>query len=361
MKKNFIYLLLLLLVSGCLKNDELNKAFESFTPKEINDGLNISNPSAENIDSNALINIYRSVYEDDNLWSLRSLLVFRNGKLVSESYMKDDNDITTRHLIWSCTKQVMAILLGIAIDEGRFSSLDDPISDYFTFELSGHEDKSSITLRNLITMQSGIDYNNDGAGGETDKLLRQIPDNMVDFILSRPINASQGTLFHYNDGNPHLLSALIQKVSGKPTDIWADEALFSKIGFRNYYWDRYIDGITFGGYGLVTTPRELAKIALCVADTGRWNSDQVIPREWVIDMTSQQVDPEGNYKFGYFWWLDKTRGIHFMWGHGGQFAFIDPSKKLLVVFTSIPNTQGDHQINADEALEVVDRIVAACN
>jgi len=187
--------------------------------------LILSNPTDENIDSDALDAIYDDVYTDDNLWSLRSLLIFRNGKPVSEAYLKSDQDITTKHLIWSCTKQVVGILSGIAVENGIINDIDDPISDYFDDELNNHEDKSDITIKSMITMQSGIDYNNDGEDGETDKMLRQIPDNSVEFILNRPINATQGTEFHYNDGNPHLMSALIQKMTGKPTDEWADEAL----------------------------------------------------------------------------------------------------------------------------------------
>ncbi len=358
--RNLLILLVLILVSGCLKDDPLNQPFHSIEPKVIDDDLLISTPSKENMDSLALINIYDQVYSDDDLWSLRSLLIFRNGHLVSEAYLKDENDITNRHIIWSCTKQVIGILTGIAIEQGYFNSLDDPISDYFTSELDDHQDKANITIRNLITMQSGIDYNNDGAGGETDKLLRQIPENSVDFVLSRPMNAEPGTIFYYNDGNPHLLSALIQKTTKQTTDHWGDEEFFSKIGFNNYNWVRYKDGVTLGGFGIETTPRELAKIALCLADSGRWNGEQIVSTDWINEMTSKQVTVDEDYDFGYYWWINRDRNIYHMWGHGGQFAFIVPSKDLVVIMTSIPNTQGDYQIHADEALPIVDKIITAC-
>ncbi len=76
-------------------------------------------------------------------------------------------------------------------------------------------------------------------------------------------------------------------------------------------------------------------------------------------MTSEQENVDADYSFGYYWWINKPHNIIHMWGHGGQFAFIHPDKNLLVVMTSIPNTQGDHQVDAFEALEYVDRIVAA--
>ena len=284
-------------------------------------------------------------------------LVFRNGKLVSEAYLKDELDITNKHILWSCTKQVMGVLTGIALDKGVINNINDPISNYFDTELTNHPDKSTITINNLLTMQSGVDYNNEE---QTDEILQNIPENSVDFILNQPINFPQGTAFHYNDGNPHLMSALIQKMTEKPTDEWADEVLFSKIELTNYNWVRYKDGITLGGFGIETTPRELSKIALCVADSGKWKGQQVISENWIKEMVSPQIQIEGfEYSFGYFWWVDEARKVFFMWGVGGQFAFIVPAKKLVVVMTSLPNTKGEYEIQADEALLIVDRIIDA--
>ena len=347
---------------SCLKNDELNITFKTLEPKEIGDGLILSDPVAEGMNYSELTNIYEDVYADNNLWSLRSLLVFRNGKLVAESYLKDENDITNRHIIWSVTKQVMGMLTGLAIENGYISSVNDSISNYFDSELVNHTDKNSISISNLLTMQSGINFNNDGLNGDTDKMLRQIPDNSVDYILGLPINASQGTVFHYNDGNPHLMSALLQKQTGKPTDEWADEVLFSKIEFTNYNWVRYKDGTTLGAFGIETTPRELGKLALCVANNGEWKGNQIISSDWIDQMITPHVQSDSpDLSFGYYWWIDESRNVHFMDGHGGQFAFIVPSKDLVVVMTSFPNTQGDYQIKAAEALLILDRIINASN
>ncbi|MFO7889510.1 MAG: serine hydrolase, partial [bacterium] len=195
--------------------------------------------------------------------------------------------------------------------------------------------------------------------GQTSQLLQQIPENSVEFILSRPLRSQPGTKFHYNDGDPHLLSAIIQKATGKATDIWADEVFCSKIGIEHFNWVRYKDGITLGGFGIETTPREMAKVALCVADSGRWNHQQIIPFAWMQQMVSTQTETDQDYSFGYYWWIDTSRDIYFMWGHGGQFAFIVPSEQLIIIMTSFPNTQGDYQIQPEEALPIVDLIIAA--
>jgi len=347
----------LCLLNGCLKNDALNLPFTSYEPKNINDGLVISNPSDENVNPEILMSIYNDVYSQENLWSLRSLLVFRNGNLISEAYLKDEADITQRHIVWSCTKQVMGVITGIAADKGLITNINDPISAYFDSEIQNHQDKADITIRNLLTMKSGIDYSNED---QTDELLRQIPDNSVEFILNRPINSPQGTEFQYNDGNPHLMSALIQKMAGKPVDEFADEWLFSKIEMTNYNWVRYKDGVSLGGFGIETTPRELSKIALCVADRGKWKGQQIISSDWIDEMTSVQTQINNfDYSFGYLWWIDGSRNINFMWGVGGQFVFIVPDKNLVIVMTSFPNTKGEYEIQADEALSIVDRIIVA--
>lgn len=95
---------------------------------------------------------------------------------------------------------------------------------------------------------------------------------------------------------------------------------------------------------------------MCVANKGKWGEEQIVSESWINEMTIPQVETGGDYQFGYYWWLDSSRNIHFMWGHGGQFAFIGPSKNLVVIVTSFPNTQGMYQIHADEILPVVDRI-----
>jgi len=353
-------ILIFTLLTGCLKDDPLNKPFQTFVPKDLDDGLELSTPEDEGMDSEKLSQIYTHIYQDEDLWPLRSMLVFRNGNLVAESYLKYDAYLNQPQMIWSCTKQVMGILTGIALEEGVISSLDDPLNMYLSGVEENYPEKANISIRQLVTMHSGIDYNNDGVGGQTDKVLRQIPDELTSYVLSLPMREEPGSSFWYNDGDPQLVTSLLQETTGKATDEWAHELFFSKIGFSNYSWTRYKDGTTLGGYGIETTPREMGKIALCVADNGQYNNQQVIPSDWVNQMTTPQVDLDGDYDFGYFWWIDTNRNIQFMWGHGGQFAFIVPSESLVVVMTSIPNTQGDYQVDADEALLVVDRIIEAC-
>jgi CubicO group peptidase (beta-lactamase class C family) len=354
MKKFACFLLLVLLFTSCLKEDDLKKPFKSFTPRQMNDGWELSTPAEENIDNDALTAIYRDFHANADTWQVRSLLVFRNGKLVAESYTKDDNDITTPRAIWSCTKQVIGLLTGIAIEKQMIHSVNDPISFYLT-EVSRYPDKKNIRIEDLLTMRSGISYSNDGLSGQTADLLRQLPDRSTEFILGRPQQYSPGVYADYKDCDPHLLSAIIQSQCGKTTAEWAKEVLFDKLEIKNLYWDTYKDGISPGGWGILTTPRELAKFGQCVLDSGQWKGQPIVSKEWIKQMTTVQIPDMYGYQFCYLWWRDTSRGMIFTWGHGGQYVCIIPEKRLMVVMTAEVNTQDDFQFK-NGAFNWVDRI-----
>jgi len=341
---------------SCLMESPLKLPFSGFAPKNISDGWIISNPADENIDPSGLKSIFIDLHEND-IWQIKSLLVFRNGRLVAESYMKDTNEIVKRTAIWSCTKQFTAIAAGIAIDKGLIA-LNDPISNYLPQAVS--YGKGTITIKNLLTMKSGINFNNDGFNGETSKLLREEPSNSLDFILDLGMRAPPGVQFNYNDGDPHIVSAVIQAQTGKTMKIWAQDELFSKIGITNYEWLSYKDGITLGAFGILTTPREMAKIGQLVMNNGQWNGAQIVNSAWINEMIDEKVSSdetnETNITFGYYWWGDSNRNISFMRGHGGQYVFINKTKNLMVVITSEPNTQGRFQLSLNQGLSIYDRI-----
>jgi len=356
MKVTGSIIVLFLFLTSCLKEEELKKPFVSYAPQQLSDGWQTSSPLAENIDEAGLTEIYKDFHAGEELWQVRSLLVFRNGKLVAESYTKDDTDITTPRAIWSATKQVVGLLTGIAIENHLINSVDDPISDYLD-ETLNHPDKNNILIKDLLTMKSGIEYSNDGLEGQTDDILRQLPDKITDFILELPLEADPGETVQYKDCDPQLVSAIIQAKSGTSTDLWASEVLFEKLDIQNLIWDKYKDGITLGGFGILTTPREMAKFGQCVLDSGKWNGTTVVSKAWIDEMTKVRVQDLYGYQFCYLWWKDETRGMTFMSGHGGQFVCIVPSKKLIIAMTAEVNTQGEFQFQREEAFEWVDRII----
>jgi len=344
------------ILASCLKDDPMKIPFESYSPYNLGDGWEISEPETVGIDGEALKEIYKYVHEDANVWQIRSLLVFRNNKLVAESYMKNKTDQTTPRAIWSCTKQVIGILTGIAVDKG-FVSVEDKISDYLP-QVFQYPDKKDITIENLLMMKSGIGFENDGHNGGPAVMAREEVASSIEYILGLKMHATPGTKFNYNDGDPFLISAVLQQATGKTTRDWAQEVLFSKIGITRLEWLNYKDGITFGGYGIKTTPRELGKFGQLILNDGMWGIERVVSSEWIEDMTLPLVSRQTLVmdSFGYMWWKDTKRNINCMAGRGGQFVLINKDKNLIVVTTAETNTSGDFGLPVSEILSIYDRI-----
>jgi CubicO group peptidase (beta-lactamase class C family) len=340
---------------------KLKNSFRSYSPPDLADGWEIAEPHEVGINGETLKDVYEYYHEDNNFWQIRSLLVFKDNKLVAESYMKDCTDRTNLWAVWSCTKQVTGILTGIAVDQGLIS-IDKTLGDYLPRVLQ-HPEKKHITIENLLMMKSGINYSNDGASGESFQLLRKIPSNSLDFVLGLGMHSLPGTEFKYKDGDPHLISAVIHEKTGKTMRDWAQEVLFDKIGISRLQWITYKDGITTGAFGILTTPRELGKLGQLVLDDGMWGTERIVSSEWISEMTSEkssatEIDME-NTAFGYLWWKCTERNVSYMAGHGGQFVFINKDKNLVVVMTSEHRTMGEFMINQRQGLSVYDRVRGA--
>jgi CubicO group peptidase (beta-lactamase class C family) len=356
-KLNIIYPIIILafIITSCLKEEAMKKPYTGFNPVDISDGWGISTPSSEQIDSLALDKIYKEVYADDNMWMTKSMLVFRNGKLVAESYLKDDDDRTRTDAIWSCTKQVNSIITGIAIERGFIHNVTDSIGVYLPDYITKHPDKAGITLQYLLEMKSGIAFDN---GTQSDIFRQHKTDNSLEYVLGLSLKSTPGTEFYYKDGDPQIVSGIVQAATGKTLDEYGKEVLFDPLVITNYKWDRYSDGVTLGAFGILTCPRELAKVAQCVLDSGRHNGQQIIPVNWWQEMLSPKVpDAGGNRSFGYFWWSVPSKGYWFMWGHGGQYAFLIPEKRMMVVITSLSQVDDDVNISVDYIIDIVDKIV----
>ena len=355
MKTKYLLLLIIASLSSCLQEDELKKPFVLNTPPELHDGWILSSPENEGIDPQKLEEIYAGFHADQDIWQARSLLVFRNGKLVAESYTKDDSDQTTPRAMWSCTKQVVGLLTGIAIEKGIINSVNDSIGDYLP-ETENYPDKKHITIEQLLTMKSGIAYSNDGLSGQSDDILRQLHDNITHFVLGLPLAYNPGEKNYYKDCDPQLVACVIQKTCGMKTRDWAKEVLFNPLGIKNLEWMDYKDGTTLGGFGIMSTPREMAKFGQLVLDSGIWKGNEIVGKDWIKEMTTVRVEEMYSHQFCYLWWKDENRKMTYMHGHGGQFVCIFPDKKLVIVMTAEVNTQDDFQFGI-EAFDWMDKIV----
>ncbi|MFC2097476.1 serine hydrolase domain-containing protein [Bacteroidota bacterium] len=357
MNKKIIILIaaiIVVIMSGCVKDLEL-KTDLNMEPGEINDGWEISTPSAEGFDEIALQETYNQFFSEEDYVTGISLLVVRNGKLVTEGYCRDINDRDIKRNIQSATKSFTSLVFGIARDMGYFDNLDESLYNIMPEEFDNNMSKRNITLRHLMTMNSGLEINN-----EEFALELQIKDqrNQLSYLLAKPLFSDPGTQYWYRDCDPQLLSGAILKKTGKILDEIAKEKLFGPMGITDYFWEKNIDGHNLAPSALYIRPRDMAKIGKLVLNKGLWEGKQLVSKQWIELSTSNHVEfaiPGRELtnppNYGFYWWvyephfssLPEVRAFSAV-GAGGQYIFIVPEKDLVIVMTSEPYVTGEFNL-----------------
>lgn len=307
-----------------------------------------SSPEAQGMDSEQLARMFEYIKEKDI--NLHSLLIVRNGYLVTEAYWQP-YDQTTYHQMASVTKSVTGILVGIAIDKGYIKSADQPLLDFFPERTVANLDakKQAITLEHLLSLTPGLSCM-DRLG--SDQAVQQSKD-WVQYMLDLPMSDAPGTRFNYCTGALHLLSAVLQEATGMTARDFANEQLFQPLGIAPVppaRWGSDPQGITTGGFGLQLQPRDMAKLGYLYLNQGKWAGRQIVSSDWVaVSTTKHSVWEEQNRAYGYLWWLYPAQGYYAAMGMGGQQIHIVPKLNLVVVLTSAlhPNAEAylDHLLN----------------
>ncbi len=278
---------------------------------------------------------------------IHSMLIVRNGYLVEEEYFGVESRKNIPHWVYSVTKSITATLVGIAIDKGYLIGANQTVVDFFPNKTFQNIDamKQNITIEHLLTMTSGLEWEEWWVAYDNPlndfKKMRDSSNDWIQYILDKPMVASPGTLFNYNGGNCHLLSAIIQTVYNDTMESFAEEYLFSPLNITDYSWGKDPQGITQGETYLSLTSRDMAKIGFLMLQNGSWEETQLISEEWVKKSIMEHVSitHSAQYAYGYLWWLSKT-DIRHIQAHGwhGQNIYVIPEKDLVVVFTSDEET-----------------------
>lgn len=265
-----------------------------------------------------------------------SLLINHKGKTVFEKYY---NGFTKDKLnnLKSVTKSITSILLGIAIDNGLIKNENEKISgllpEFFNekFDLR----KKEITLKHVLTMSSGFEWNN--FGGKLRNGWDQSSEPTKYLIQNVPMKNDPGKVWNYNSALSHLLSDIIKKYSENNTRAFAEKYLFAPLGIKNIKWQKSEDGNEMGNSELFMTSRDMMKIGVIILNEGNWNGKQIVSKEWVDKSTQKYFDgfPQiGGY--GYQWHLRNFGNYKAVMavGWGGQLLIIIPELELVVVNTS---------------------------
>jgi CubicO group peptidase (beta-lactamase class C family) len=278
---------------------------------------------------------------------LHSLLIVRNGYLVSETYFGSYQQ-DTRHELYSCTKSFISTLIGIAIDKGYIDGTDHRIVDFLPEHTFANLDaqKEAMTLENLLTMRSGLDWQE---GDLAYSAMYRSPD-WVQFVLDKPMAGPPGSQFNYCSGCSHLLSAILQEMTGmNPRDL-AEQYLFQPLGISNIQWDTDAAGIPIGGWGLQMTPRDMAKLGYLYLQEGQWDGQQIISARWVENATRKHTETGGDLGYGYQWWTYPPLAAYTATGRYGQTIFVIPEADLVIVTTAEID-------NHDEIFQLIEQYI----
>jgi CubicO group peptidase (beta-lactamase class C family) len=353
MNRILIALMLQMLLCSCLKDEPFKGRYSGFEPLPMNDGWEISTAEDQKINYEKLQQAYRLLYSDERFLMARSMLVIRNGRLVAEAYPHHPNDLHQYANIQSCTKSFTSIMMGVAIADGVDISVDDKLYDIYPDLFDEVPDKRNISLGDALTMQAGLKFDNDVHTLQ----LYQLQSNSARYVLSLPMITQAGTVMHYNDGAPHLVSKAIEVKTGRYLDEYARAKLFEPLDITHWKWERAKDGTTFGAFSLFLKPRDFARVGQLLLQNGMWHNRQIIDRDYLKAATSAHTPTPFNRDYGYYFWMDKHNRGYYAHGHGGQILLVVPSKNLVLLYTAWPYTSGEF---FDDAFDMFDLIIDGC-
>ncbi|MCG6922343.1 MAG: beta-lactamase family protein [Acidobacteria bacterium] len=265
------------------------------------------------------------------------LLVERNGVLVMEDYFNGAS-ASSAFDVRSVTKTVMSILVGIAIDRGLIRSVEETIGDYLAPVVpSLTAEKAGITIRQLLTMTSGIPWLELGSEEQDYSAFVSSPDPLL-WILNRPLEYPPGEVWNYNTGASHILSAILTEATGTSAREFGQAHLFGPLDAEVGPWLTDSRGYCFGGHGISLRGRTMIKLGRLFLDGGTWQGRLVVSESWVRESTAWHratgdALPWGS-GYGYLWWKgrDGRTGLEFTFavGYGGQFILVVPERNTTI-------------------------------
>jgi CubicO group peptidase (beta-lactamase class C family) len=248
------------------------------------------------------------------------------------------------HTLQSVTKTITSIVVGAAIARGDFPSLDKPVLSFFEPGAVENVDdrKRRMTVRHLITMTAGIDWN-EGlpyADPRNTATGLEVSPDWVKYTIDRPMMEEPGARFNYNSGATEVLAYVFRRATGVDVEEYAATHLFAPLGITRWFWKRSPSGLVDTEGGLYLEARDLAKIAYLFLHDGEWEGKQVVTADWVKSSVTPIIPTStapNAASYGLAWWLYPTGRGSSPWywsgsGFGGQLPAIVVDKDMVVVF-----------------------------
>ena len=213
--------------------------------------------------------------------NVQSVMIVKDGNVIYSRWLGEEAE-NKPHVLHSVSKTFTATAVGLAIADGKMA-LTDKIIDFFPDNLPAEvsDNLKAMTVRDLLTMSCGHDVEPSFRGAEQD---------WVTLFLSHPVVHEPGTFYLYNSLGTYMLSAIVQKITGEKVVDYLTPRLFEPLHIDKPQWDESPQGINCGGWGLYLKTEDLAKMGQLLLQKGEWNGQQLIPADWVAEMSKKQVD-----------------------------------------------------------------------
>ncbi len=270
---------------------------------DIETGLFRSSPESMGIRSSWVSALLKKIAADKST-GIHRIMILRGNTVIAETafspYRMDD-----WHVTHSLCKSVTAMAVGLLIGEGRLS-LDDRITDIIRDErslLSYVFLNETITVKHLLTMSSGVKFNEAGAITGND-WTRQYMESGCSF--------TPGTQFEYNSMNTYILSAIVTKITGETLTEYLRPRLFEPLGIDRVFWELSPENISKGGWGLFIRLEDMAKLGRLYMQRGVWEGKQILPADFVDQSVKVQINTgmEKCEYYGYHVWINDDRGVY---------------------------------------------------
>jgi CubicO group peptidase (beta-lactamase class C family) len=324
-------------LAGCGPSTEELEAVDYTPPR--GDGWKVSTPAEQGLEPMLVADLYHNGAELERLYGL---LVVKNGHLIAEGYF-NEGSVEQKARLQSATKSVTSALVGIALDQGCLSSVEQKMLDFFP-EVAGQitdPKKEQITIGDMLQMRAGFPWE-ESHPALWDGLLSG---HYLPLIEKFPLTADPGTEFQYSNLTSNWLGIIVDRACGTNLKSYAEESLFLPLGVEVGEWGTDWEGHNNGCGDLHLTARDMAKFGLLYLDDGEYEGNQIIPTDWVHDSlqtySEDAWDNVGRFHdigSGYHWWSARAgeHRVNFAWGHGGQLIVLVDDLDLVVVTTADP-------------------------
>ena len=279
-------------------------------------------PESQGISSDLFAALLRELDASKDT-EMHHFMALRHGKVICECnfapYPKG-----MWHITHSMCKSITGMAIGMLIEAEKLK-LDENIYDIFPDHINAFSKifRPVITVENLLTMTSGVTFNESGIVSGNDWLGS---------FLNASVNGKPGTEFQYNSLNTYVLSAIVTKRTGETLTEYLTPRLFGPLGITKYYWETCPKGITKGGWGLFLCAEDMAKLGQLYLQRGKWNGQQLVSEYWIEISTARHLKTQNDtYGYGYQLWMEQRPGSFEYNGMLGQNVIIYPDMDMVLV------------------------------